>query len=144
MKNKFKNLIMKLTKIITAIIISTIMISSSCKKNETKSLVCYNCKDATFVQDFKNINGTIKKVSTDDYFFNGNKFYLSVDTELQLPEFFKNNPNQKIIKLFSCLMQNYTNDDLEKTVTISGKLYNCTTGNHGRLTNDLHTFQIFN
>ena len=82
MKNKFKNLIMKLTKIITAIIISTIMISSSCKKNETKSLVCDNCKDATFVQDFKNITGTVEKVTTDDYFFNGNNmppsFFLEV------------------------------------------------------------------
>lgn len=135
---------MKSIKIISFVILALLMLGSACKEDDPKSDSCKTCDTTVFIQDFKAITGVVKMVNNDDYVYNGNQFYLLLDTETQLPEFFSKNPNQKFIKLFSCSKSNFSMDDMEKTINISGKLYNCTTGNHGRPTNDIHTFQIFN
>lgn len=63
---------------------------------------------------------------------------------LQEPKFYKNDSSKKFIKVFSCEKFEVTEMDVDKSIKVSGKLYNCLTGNHGRPTNDLYTFQIFN
>lgn len=115
----------------------------SCQKDNIDSSSCKECSQAIFIQKFNNINGTLKQVSDIDYVFNESSFYILVDAEVELPDLYSKNPQEKFIKVFSCSKMNFNIENKDKAIKISGKLYNCTTGDHGRQTNNLHTFKIF-
>jgi hypothetical protein len=135
---------MKINAKMVAGTILLLTMSIGCKRDAPIDSICSECQDIKFVQEFQSVSAVVKKVAAEDYSYKKNQFYLLVDAETNFPALYKSEPSKKFIKLFSCEKFEFTNDDIDTSIKISGRLYNCLTGNHGQLTNDLHTFQIFN
>ena len=126
----------------TVALTMTTFLSLGCKENDTEENSCKECPKAVYLLDINNVTGIVKQTNNTDYIFNKNLLYVLIDTETELPELYAKDPQQKFIKVFSCSRLNLNNENVDKTIRISGKLYNCSTGDHGRDTNDIHTFKI--
>ena len=127
--------------LITALMMTTFL-GLGCKENDIEENACKECPKAVYLQDINNVTGIVKQTTDTDYIFNKNLLYVLIDTETELPELYAKTPQQKFIKVFSCSNLNLNNSNIDKPIKISGKLFNCSTGDHGRETNDIHTFKI--
>jgi hypothetical protein len=116
-------------------------LSINCKKE--KSNECAACDTKVFVQDFSTISGVLKKVSDSEPYFDGRKYFILIDAEQNLPTLFSQNQN-KFERVFPCSRGFiYSDADTGRILNLSGKLFKCTTGKHGLLTNNLVTFNIY-
>jgi hypothetical protein len=126
---------------IIAVAFITVSINTACKKDVSNE--CDSCDQKLPVQSFSNVAGTIQKVSEGEPYYNGQKYFILVDAQTSLSALFSQNGN-KFERLFPCSNTSvYSDVDTGKVVSISGKLSKCTTGNHGLLTNNLITLNIF-
>jgi hypothetical protein len=115
----------------------------SCKKEKVAPapvLECKKCFESTFYRKVSNLKGTVRKVSENDYFYDGGKYYVEVSSSA-IPELSQNAPTAK---LFPCCTNKYDDTDIGKEVILNAAVFSCATGDHGRPSNNIYEFYVFN
>jgi len=116
-------------------------VNIACNKKSTNSpITCVGCENPLlFTKDFGLIDGTVQKVNQYDYVYNSNLYYILVSAT----SFVKyTSSTEKTLNIFICDPSLDLSKYYQKKIKIAGTLNTCLTGNHGRLTNNLYTFNI--
>lgn len=114
----------------------------SCKKTPEPipTLECKKCISSTFCRKVKNLKGVVKKVGPADYFYDDGKYYVEVSS-VAIPEADQSSPT---VRLFPCCTNRYDDSDIGKEVILNVDVFLCGTGDHGRPSNDIYIFYVFN
>jgi len=127
-------------------VLPVLMALNACDDNERELLTVgtlqsfeANCEGgANFIVELvEPIPAEVKTIGDTDYFFAGNRQYLKVDAKTYIPEIFEAT-QEEMIRIYS--------PDSPLTsganVMIEGSIFGCTSGNHGRLTNNFYRFYV--
>ena len=117
-----------------------LLLGSSCQKDSEPQL-CASCENRTFVGDFSNVSGIVKKVADENYFYDGRNYYIELSSQA-IPGL-QASGEENTLRLFACASDRFTAADEGREVSISGKAFLCTTDKHGKITNNFYTFNIF-